>query len=111
MTASKGGSETTARSKAGWLVSHGKALFSQKRIDCTVRLGNIFNNSKRQAILVDIWVGLLDGVGLGLRSNGGDDGVAAGQEGFQDMGSDEAAPTCWAVSLESLAREYSEIYR
>jgi hypothetical protein len=56
-------------------------------------LSNIFNYCKIEPALRRIWMGLLDFVGLFLRSNCRHNGVAMLKQKIQDMSSNEAAAT------------------
>ena len=55
-----------------------------------ILLGNVFDNGKIKLVRLVAGVSLLDLVGLGLGTNGGDDTVATLKEDVQDVCGDEA---------------------
>jgi hypothetical protein len=59
-------------------------------VECTF-LGNVLDDGKVELILAEIWVCLLNLVGLLLRANSCHHRVPPGKERLQNVGSDKAA--------------------
>lgn len=67
-------------------------------VKCTL-LSNVLDNGEVKLVLAVIRVCLLDLVGLLLRANSCHHGVAAGEEGLQNVGSDKAAAALVGLAM------------